>query len=129
MIPPENIILNISNISALEKAADICLGSGQYSPDCLNKWFCPQISSYFTNTALTITIAYIAVSWLLWAYWRWIHDKLDWKDIIAKMPVIGLLWGGDPLAFENKVKFELFVRDKLEKLMLAFIVILWWFYH
>ena len=113
----QNATIPILNISFQpEKVADICLGKGQYSPDCLNKWFCPQVSSYFTHTALALIIVYIASTWLLWAYWRWIHERIPWKQIIDRRPFIAVWLGGDPLAFETKVKWELFVRDKLEKI-------------
>lgn len=130
MIHPENITLNLTNFT-IEKVSDICYGNGQYSPDCLNKWFCPQISHYFVTYALIITITYVAVSWLLWAYWQWINEKLPWEEIThcRGFNAVVMQVVGDLRIYENKVRLEFFIKDKLEKLLLGFVIILWWFYH
>ena len=130
MIPLNNITLNFSELNVTYgRVSDICYGNGQYSPECLTKWFCPQISHYFVNMALSLAILYVISTWLLWAYWRYLNDSIDWNEISAKSPFIFILLGGDPRIYENKVKIELWIRDKLEKLILGFLVIFWWFYH
>jgi len=124
---PQNLTENFSNLGL--PIFDICSGEGRYTPECLNKWFCPQISGYFVNTALVLAIAYLVLTWLLWAYWRWVHDNVAWDEIALKMPIVMALLGGDPLEYKTKVRIELWIRDKIEKLMLGFLIILWWFYH
>lgn len=103
---------------------DICSGENRYTPECLNKWFCPQISGYFVKGALALVIVYIVVTWLLWAFWRYC-DKIDWGKA---SPFVLWVLGGNPNIYENKVRIELFIRDKLEKVLIGFLVILWWFY-
>ena len=126
----ENLSFNPANLSFQPiRITDICLEGNQYSPDCLVKWFCPQISHYFVNMALSLIILYVLFSWLLWAYWAYIHDKIQWEALVASKPFITVLLGGNPRAFETKVRVELWIRDKLEKLMLGFLVIFWWFYR
>jgi len=125
----ENVTFNLSKLGNLTRPADICLGVDRYSPECLNKWFCPQINSYIVKTAFTIIILYVLTTWLLWAYWRFMHDKIEWDEILPKYPIISYFLGGDPRLFENKVKIEIWIRDKLEKLMLGFLLIIWWFYR
>lgn len=123
---PLNQTLNLNFTSP----ADICLENGHYSQTCLNKWFCPQISSYFTNTALTLIILYVVFTWLMWAYWRWVHDKIDWAEITQRWPFVAVwLDDPDPLSLRSKVRIELFLRDKIEKLMIGFLVIFYYFYR
>lgn len=126
------MVLNLTNLSlgnvSLAKIEDICLGKGQYSPECLNKWFCPQIHSYFTNTAITLVVLYVVFSWLSWAYWRFWNDKLPWDKWLSYSALKWVL-GGDPRLYETKVNIQFWLQDKLGKLLIGFLLILWWFYH
>jgi len=66
----------------------------------------------------------------MWAYWRWVHDKIDWAEITQRWPFVAVwLDDPDPLSLRSKVRIELFLRDKIEKLMIGFLVIFYYFYR
>ena len=121
-----NQTLNLTN-ATVQIGADICKGNGAYTPECLYKWFCPQINHYFTSYALGIIIAYVVVSWLLWALWRFGWNKINWTKIMAENPITVRILGGSPFDYETKVRVELWVRDKIEKIMIGFLAVFWWF--
>lgn len=120
-----NSTFNISNISWYSgQAGDICAVNGTYSAECLVTHFCPQIPAYFVNVGITLIITYIVSTWLLWAFWRYVVDKIDYTEM---NPVIFKIVG-DLRLYERKVYWQLFFNDKMLKLFLGYAVVLVYFF-
>jgi hypothetical protein len=119
-------MLNFTNLSG-PLSGDICrTAEGALKPECLYRDFCPQISAYVIHAGITVCVAYVLGGWLLWAFWKWVNPCIDWGDIYQASP--GLLkYLGDFRQEETKRYWDSFIRDRLSKLMLGYIIIVVWF--
>lgn len=119
---------NLSQM-ALNITADICSGESQrYSIDCLNKWFCPQISHYYWTTGLMVVLIYIIGSWLLWAFWSSTKAGflgISWDRTYQDHPEL-LKILGDLRTLEGRMAADSWIRDKMAKLLIGFIVVFLW---
>ena len=94
---------------------DMCLTSEKaLSKECIIKNFCPQLSHYFVNTGIIIIALYIAVSWVLWWYM---------KKGYMKYPLPNTAFYGDINRLETRVYWDNWVKTRLTKLLIGFIVV------
>lgn len=99
-----------------------CFGpDGRYSTECIYRTICPQFKDYFIHTGLWVIGIYIVGGWLLWAYFAYLNDRIDWDGIYKQYPA--LLQLADMRTTNGKIAIDLFIRDKLSKLLLGYAVI------
>jgi hypothetical protein len=122
-------MINLTNLSNMGISADICRAGGgaAYSPECLNKWFCPQISHYFLTTGIVILVVCVVGSWASWWFFSkgWVYFYPIDED--AKK---GDLWRlvGDLGIQDTRIYWAEFFRDKMLKICMGFIFVLIWFF-
>lgn len=120
-----NITQNFSGFNISYMNSDICLTKdGVYSPECLLKWFCPQIPEYLIHTGLIIIIVSVVVTWGLAWFLKHGYKSLDYDN--APEWVFQIF--GDLRNFETRIYWDAFVRDKLLKVALGFIGIVIYFF-
>jgi hypothetical protein len=94
-----------------------CLNEGRYSIECLQAVLCPQFDSYFINVGITIIIAYIALSWLLWWY---LKHGYKWFPV-----PINKFWG-DITQLDTRLYWDTWFRARIAKVMLGYIAVVVW---
>lgn len=83
-----------------------------YSKECLYKALCPQFNNYFVKFGLGIIIAYILISWGLWAFFKY-------RDRIFKGTKYYTYWSN----IDNCIYWDNWVRARMSKLLIGFIVV------
>lgn len=108
--------------------ADICKVTGKYSAECLNKWFCPQISQYVVNTGIALVIAVVVASWGLWWFMTRGYKLINYN----RSEWIGGGWAlkffGDFRNLEIRHFWVDFVKDREIKILVGFVIIIIFFY-
>lgn len=120
-------MINFSNFTIFE--TDICKTAiGQYSADCLNKWFCPQISGYLVDTGLWVVIGVLVASWLLWWFVNYGYKLIDYETPEWLQGGWCLAVFGDLRKLETRVFWVDFVKDRQIKILVGFVVVFLFFY-
>jgi hypothetical protein len=100
---------------------DLCMREENvYSSVCLIKTICPQINSWIIRTGLIIIISYILFSWLLWWFFKYGYKALpayDNEKYIHK-------FFGNFNHKETRIYWDTWIRARLSKLMLGYIIII-----
>lgn len=112
-------LINFSNLGLNTTKIDLCRISGtDLSTECLYKMLCPQFNSYFINMGVIIIVSYIVISWFLWWFMKYgyKHFKYDKNSDIG-------CFLGDLDKLETRIYWDSWVRARLSKLMLGYIVI------
>jgi hypothetical protein len=73
--------------------------------DCVLRTYCPQLSSHIVNLGIIIIILIVALTWLKWWYLNHGYEKY--------MP---------NLTYEQRIKINNFIMDKLLKFCVGYIV-------
>lgn len=99
-----------------------CTGQDFYTAECLHKYFCPQLSSYFVKAGIFIVVLYIVMGWLLWWFFNhgfklWSYNPKNRFDRFI----------GDLKLKENRIYWDSWIRSRLNKLMLGYIVVVIYF--
>ena len=120
-------LTDLANFGGFE--TDICkTAEFQYSLDCLNKWFCPQISNYLVNTSIVIIVAVLVGSWAFW--WILTHGYKQINYDVPKWQPNGWAYQifGDLRKFETRIYWADFFKDKMLKLCIGFLAVLVFLY-
>lgn len=111
-------IFELQNITAYNPNIPIECATkkaGHYSLECLYNILCPQFNSYFIRIGITLVVAYILITWLLWWFMRYGYMYLSRKtDNLYFM------------SFEKRVYWEVWIRQRLEWAMAVYIIIVVW---
>jgi len=86
------------------------------------KSVCSQINNYFIKTGLIIVIIYIFFCWFNWWFFNYGYKKLKYDNNSKFWKYIGNL---DYL--ENRIYWDNFIKMKLLKLTIGFIVVMLYF--
>ena len=114
-------LANISLYNFSMYGPDMCMQPGKtYSPECLQKWFCPQISSHIVNSGFWVVGLYIGLQWLLW--WFFNHGYKMLAD--EKIPLVGNLYD-----VQTRIYWDVQIRFYASKMLLGWIVMVLYFYH
>lgn len=119
-------IINVTNLT-FQYAQSKCVDStGRVSVECISRDICPQISKYIPSMGLKIIIGYVVISWLLWWFMKWGYKLIDYSEYDPK----SLVWGivGDLRELNTRIYWDSFVRDKLGKLCLGFVIVITYLY-
>lgn len=113
-IPPINSYLNTTVRAPYDSLPAECLIEGnRYNAQCLNEWFCPQISGHFIKIGIILIITYIIASWAL----NYMMTK-GYKRLPEK-------WH----SYEYRVYWLDWIKSRFIALFLGYIVmVVWWFY-
>ena len=104
--------MNITNFSF--KNLTINSGYG-YTPKInIKDLYCNQLNDYFINTGIIIVVLYIFFSWFNW----WFFNK-GYKLI----PNETIKYIGNLNKLETRIYWDTFIKDKLSKFMLGYIVV------
>lgn len=90
----------------------------QFSLECVYQTICPQFTGYFINMGIGILIAFFIIRWLKWWFFRWGYKKCTYINNNAFWKYIG-----DLDILQNRIYWDVFIDDKLTKLMMGFIVV------
>lgn len=86
--------------------------------------YCNQLNDYFVRTGILIVILYIFFSWFNWWFFNYGYIKLNdyfyLKDDINPR-VRDFFYNLNKL--ETRIYWDIFIKDKLSKLMLGYIVV------
>jgi len=120
-------MINFSNFTIFE--TDICKTAiGQYSADCLNKWFCPQINAYVVNVGLILVIAVVVGSWGLWWFVNHGYKLIDYETPEWLPGGWAFLIFGDLQKPETRIFWVDFVKDREIKILVGFVIIIVFFF-
>lgn len=89
--------------------------SNAWSKECLIKTLCPQMNEYYINMGLTIIISTIIIYWFCWWFFKYGYKKLPDKK--------HKFWGNIHIR-ETRIYWDTWIRNKLSKLMLGYIVVI-----
>lgn len=84
----------------------------------IQKGICQQLNEYFVKTGIIIVILYIVLSWFLWWFFKYGYKILPKK----KYSYIGNLE-----ILETRVYWDTWIRSKITKVMLGYIIVNIWF--
>jgi len=79
---------------------------------------CEQLNSYFIKMGLAIIILYIVSSWFLWWFFKHGYKMLNNKKI-------GFI--GDLSQLETRIYWDNWIRLRISKIMLGYILVNVWF--
>jgi len=126
MILPINISALNNTIYMIVDPYKECFLNGQMKLECINRYICPQIPKYFVKTGFLIIIAYILISWLLWWFFRHGYKMIDYSKYSREDAFNRFV--GDLREESTRIYWDYFIRDKLAKLLLGFVVVMVWLF-
>ena len=103
-----NINLTIENIETFNP----------YNKIDLRDLYCNQLNSYFIKMGIIIVVLYIFFSWFNWWFFNYGFKLLPYK----KYKIIGNLYERD-----TRIYWDNFIKLKLSKLMVGYIVVVIYF--
>lgn len=106
---------------ALKPLSRSCFRSKGIDQECVIREFCPQLHSYYIRTGLIIIIVYVIVSWLLWWFFKHGYKKFKYDKTSRFGKFIG-----DLDRRETRIYWDAWVRTRLTKLCLGYIVVVVW---
>ena len=110
------------NMSFTDKYADCFDSLGRMSIECVNKYICPQIPAYFVKTGFSIVVIFVLISWLLAWFMNHGYKLLKYGINDLESGLKGFT--GDFRELDTRIYWDSFVRDKLSKLLLGFVIIM-----
>ena len=86
------------------------------------KDICTQLSDYFVRTGLIIVCLYLFFSWFNWWFFNHGYKKISYDSSKGFCRFIGNLE-----YVETRIYWDIWIKDKLSKLMMGYIVIVIYF--
>ena len=98
---------------------NLTINSGFNQPKInIRDLYCNQLNSFFIRTGIIIVCVYIFFSWFNWWFFNKGYKLIPDKDI----NYIGNLHN-----LETRIYWDIFIKDKLSKFMLGYIVVVIYF--
>lgn len=57
-----------------------CFGKEYFNAECLHKYFCPQLNSYFVNIGLILFCLTVLMYWFNWFFFHHAYKWIDWTE-------------------------------------------------
>lgn len=112
----------LNNFTYSDKLASCYDSAGRMSIECINKHICPQIPAYFVKTGFWIVVVYIVVTWLLWWFMNHGYKLLKYENDDLETSLKAFV--GDFRELDTRIYWDTFIRDKLTKLLIGFVVVM-----
>lgn len=92
-----------------------CTGKEYFSVECLNKLFCPQLTTYFVNVGISLLVLSVVVQWFTWWFFNYGYKNFEY-DLTSPLGK----YLGDLHKRETRAYWDEFIRQQLIKAFMLF---------
>ena len=115
LINNTTILKLLNDTPLITQEQDSCIrGLNTLDSECILRTFCPQLSRWYIHTGIIIIVTYLLLSWLLWAFLKYWYKYLPNRSLY----ILGNLH-----ILETRIYWDTWVRARISKLMLGYIIV------